>query len=222
MKPTARELAMRDPALAAFVGVHGQSDFGADFGFGFGADSMGAAPGVNPGGSGRVPHPHPAALAQLHPAHQQMLTQAVQRQNSSASRQSILDPNANSDIKVERYAFSLNQSITLGTALAGWTQSNQPAVTFRPQQLTVNVPAPGFCTLSLIQVANVVVTVGATGDAWEYNALSVNSELDMPTLSPANKATISGSYTGYVPVGYSAASAYTLCMTFKGPASIVA
>lgn len=213
MRPTSKDLAMRDRALAAAMGVLPGSDFGGEFGgFGFGEDMYGAD----------VPAPHPSAVAQLHPVHRAMLAKASQTAQITARRKAILDPNEGSDAKVERYAFSLNQAITLGTALSGFTMSNNPAVRFRPQQLTINAPSPGFVTISTIFVANVAVTVGATGDAFEYNANSQNSHLDMPTLDPANKAQIQGSYTGLVPSGFPSPLAYTLVATFKGPASIVA
>jgi hypothetical protein len=73
-----------------------------------------------------------------------------------------------------------------------------------------------------IKVANVSVTVGGTQDAFDYSAIGVEQSLDMPTLSPANRATVLGNYTGFVPPGYVALAAYTFCASFKGPAQIVA
>jgi hypothetical protein len=46
--------------------------------------------------------------------------------------------------------------------------------------------------------------------------------LDMPTLSPANRATVLGFYTGFIPPGFVLGAAYTFVASFKGPATIVA
>lgn len=225
---------MRDPAMAALMGVlpltaganfGASSTFGNDsvygdpFGDDVGEDGMGADFGDDMSaefGAARR-RPNPQALATLWKRH---AAQAARKQK----RELILEPNKGSDIKVERYSFTVSQAITLGTALATFTTlSGQPDTTIRPQRVTTNAPTPMFVFIQEIKVANVSVTVGSgVEDAFNYNALGVGQSLDMPTLSPANRASVLGNYTGFVPPGFAAATATFFSVSFKGPASIVA
>jgi hypothetical protein len=225
MKHTSMSLARRDPALAAAMGIIG-SDFGAEFGddygaeFGdelgaeFGDDDMGDDWGAEFGGPAVARPTKTAALAAWKARRAQMVNQA--------RRSRLLEPNKGSALKVERYAFSISQAITIGTPVA-LNVTGQPDTTIRPQQVTMNAPVPMFAFVAELKVANVSVTVGGgVEDAYNYSALSVGRTLDMPTLSPANRATMLGNYTGLVPPGLVAAFATTFSVNFKGPASIVA
>jgi hypothetical protein len=248
MGRSAAELAMRDPALAALMGVVG-SDFGiepellggaADFGgtgynggpdFGddenaydmgytdighegsFGGDSMfgySANFGADP--SNGATHPATAAIVAQH----------VQKTKHRNARALLLEPNKYSDLKVERYTFAVNTTITaLGTSgtLSG---SNSPDVNFRPQRVVANVVSPGMVTITDGRIANVSFTVGGSIDAWQWNANAVGVHLDVPTLTPANKVTFVGNYSGLVPSPLSGTGAFTFVLSFTGPASIVA
>ena len=235
---------MRDPALAALLGALPGSDFGAEFGGEYDMNGMaGVTPDVGHGvmgaefgaefgyyGYGADAHPaaavHPAAMARhpghaIHPEHARLLREHHHRQHQTEVRERLLEPNKGSTTKVERYDFSLNQTLTIGTPVVV-DMSLQPSVTLRPQRLIVNAPAPGFVSFLTIQVANVAVTVGNATDAYSYSAVAVGSHLDCPTLSPANRATLAGTYSGYSPVGYAPASLFLLVATFQGPATIVA
>lgn len=211
MNPKASQLAMRDPALAAFVGAIG-ADFGGefgdeldtDYGFEFGAD--GAAPAI--------PAPTPSQAMQAWQAH------SMQRLRTQ-QRVAKLEPNKGSAVKVERYTFSVNQTLTLGTS-ATISMSGNPDVNIRPQRVTVNAPTPGFATIDNIKVANVSVLVGGSADAYIYNPNAVGMSLDLPTLSPANRASVTGSYGGLVPPGFVGGSSFALSASFTGWASIVA
>jgi hypothetical protein len=44
--------------------------------------------------------------------------------------------------------------------------------------------------------------------------------LDLPTLQPANRITVTGNYTGFVPPGFANNFAFTFIMTFQGPSTI--
>jgi len=114
-----------------------------------------------------------------------------------------------------------SSSLTIGATSALY-MSGQPAVTIRPNRLITNAPAPGFAIFDNIMVANVSATVGQSTDAFTYSAVAQGSMLDLPTLSPANSARISGSYTGYSPPGYTPPMSFTFVATFQGPAEIVA
>jgi len=231
MNPSSKNLALRDPALAALMGAIDGSDFGSDddesfgmghYGFEFGGfefgDDYGAEPDhrqfKRPQGGGGAMVPAPQVAAALWAKH-------VKQTAHTENRQRLIEPNRGSATKVERYQFSVNQALVLGVA-AALSASGQPDTNIRPQRVTMNAPAPGFATISEIKVANVSVTVGGTADAFDFGANGVGQSLDMPTLSPANRATVLGNYTGFVPPGYVGGAAYLFCASFKGPATIVA
>jgi hypothetical protein len=219
MKPNAQQLALRDPALAALMGVSALgADFGAEFGDPdpdpdideFGDPDLDDDMGAEFGGSAMVPSSQQLV---------KMWHLRRQRALRSAARIRHLDPNRGSSLKVERYCFSISQTITIGTASALTLQGN-PDTTFRPQELVVNVPTPGFATLDQIRCANVSIMVGPNAvDAWMFNANSLRSHLDLPTLTPANRATLTGSYTGFEG-GYPSGLSYALTAAFTGPASV--
>ena len=221
MRPNAKKLALRDPAMAILVGALGaedNADFGAEFGdddWGFGDDFEGDDDYGAEFGAAALSKPTPAKVAAVWQKH----SRAVAR---TGNRNMLLEPNKGSSIKVERYSFSIEQTIVFGTAVA-LNMTGQPDTTIRPQTVTMNAPTPMFATISTIKVANVSVTVGpGSEDAYNYNANGWGRSLDMPTLSPANRATVTGAYTGYVPPGFVAATSVSFNASFKGPASIVA
>jgi hypothetical protein len=228
---------MRDPALAALLGALPGNDFGAEFGHGQGVDpqyEMGAEFGYYGYGADAAPaplvHAPPPPIAPhhgghhyggIHPEHAALLRAHHRRLHRTESREILLEPNKGSTTKVERYDFSLNQTVQIGT-VSVIDMTLQPSVTLRPQRLICNAPAPGFVVFTTIQVANVAVTVGVATDAFSYSALAVGSHLDCPTLSPANRATLAGQYTGFTPSGYAPNLQFLFIATFQGPATIVA
>jgi hypothetical protein len=233
--PNASLLARRDPAALAILGVlpatFGSSfagefgdDYGDDVGDDYGDDTgvdIGAEFGDEVGAAAvarRVRRPARAANPQMLAAWNKRKTEMARTQR----RASILEPNRGSNVKVERYAFSISTAIVIGTG-AGIAITGQPDTTIRPQRVTMNAPSPMFVFINEIKVANVSVTVGSGAeDAFNYNAQGVGQSLDMPTLSPANRATVLGTYSGYVPPGFTAGMATQFCVTFKGPASVIA
>ena len=197
------QLIRRDPALASIMGAIGgddESDFGVEFG---------AAP---------------TKLAKVSKGQvRQLLARRFAMMQRTNRRGRILEPNKGSAVKVERYVFTVSETLTLATPQAFTTLTGQPDTAIRPQRLTCNAPSPGFAFLQEIKLANVSVSVGSgQEDAFNYGANAVDASLDMPTLTPANRATILGNYTGFVPPGYVGAAAYTFSASFKGPARIVA
>jgi hypothetical protein len=224
MRPNAQQLSLRDPAAAALLGIINGASFGADFGYGDFSpmgDEMGADFGDEWGADfgdatvASAPAPTAAQLVALH-------RRNVQRSVVSSKRAALLEPNKHSDVKVERYSFGLSQAIVIGTAV-GITLSGNPSVDIRPQRICTNVPGPNFVFLTLIQVANVVVTVGnGVEDANDYAAHAVGTILDLPTLSTQTPARVSGNYFGFVPPAYVVGSASFFTCSFKGWANIVA
>lgn len=208
------KIALRDPALAAIMGGL-PDDFGHeggdDFGVDFGQDTWGYEFGEDAPVSA-MPTKSEALTAWKAHTEQKMMT---------ARRARILEPNKGSAVKIERYGFSVNQALVLGTASV-ISASNNPDTNIRPQRVTTNAPSPMFATLSQLSVANVNVLVGGIFDAFDFNANGVQQELDLPTLTPANRATIAGSYTGLVPPGFVGGTSVTFALSLKGPASVIA
>jgi len=235
MMPNSQQLALRDPAAAAMLGLIGANgaNFGAEFGsdfspigydgtlndgfgaeFGFGNDwgaEFGAAAPVR----AAAPTPSPQQLMQMYQA-------LMKQQAGTEQRSRLLEPNKDSKVKIERYSFTLSQAIVIQTAVAISLAGN-PSVTIRPQRVCTNVPGPNFVFLNLIQVANVVVTVG-TGveDANDYASDAVGTILDLPTLNTQTPARVTGNYLGFVPASYVIGSASFFCTSFKGWANIIA
>jgi len=199
MRPNSKTLALRDPAMAALVGalaVAGSDfgvEFGDDYGIEFGAEGM-----------------SDAAKARAFDA------------SRTNQRELILEPNRGSSAKVQRYAFGMQQEVTLSTAEALDMDGN-PDTHIRPQRVTCNAPVPGFARLSAIKVANVGVIVGGEVDAFDFAANGQDQQLDVPTLSPANKVRVTGNYSGLLPSGgYVTATPFIFIVSFKGPAKMVA
>jgi hypothetical protein len=223
-----KQLAMRDPALAAFTGAISGADFGSDAGFGdeYGYDADDEMGFGDDYGFGA------AAAAAKHPAVAHALARRPTQQQAAAawhkmnamhavgkSRKMLLDPNADSSVKVEKYTFSLAQALTIGTSASlDSNMSQSPSTAFRPQVMTANVPAPGFVLATGIAVANVLTAIGGTTDLWNYAGSSWGRDLDFPTLDPSQKLTITGSYTGFIPPGYLSGASFTLSVSFNGPA----
>jgi hypothetical protein len=287
MKPNSRQLAMRDTALAAAMGILGTSTYGAeparqrgpsfgsewsgeldddasmysagyygyhgdpsvgfgvDAGFGYGGaawgNDMGFGFGADPVAAVAAQAAHPAVRAAMmrapaaaaHPAHplhpaQAPRTMAIVEKHAretarTAQRESLLHPNKGSRTDIERYDFSLNQTpnLVLGTA-STIAMSTQPAVTVRPQRCTFNAPSFGFVQISSILSANVNGLVGGSLDAGAYSATAFGVHLDLPTLSPANKLSVNGSYSGLVPPGFPLAFSFPFTVSFQCPATVVA
>lgn len=194
--PKSHSLAMRDPAIAALVGGL-PADFGNDYGrsFGFGAD-----------------------FGEDAPTPQNMLA-AWNEKQLTKQREKALYPNRGSSAKIQRYAFAINQDITLGTAVA-LSMTGKPETEFRPQRVTLNAPYFGFITIASLKVANVGVIVGGTVDGTDFAYNGMDQELDVPTLTPANEVKATGDYTGTVPGDLVPVAAYKVAMSFKGPATM--
>ncbi len=232
-----RQLALRDTAALIMFGAmaagedpnfgaEGAADFGSEFGdddYGDEGDDYGYDWGADFGAVAKRARAHAAARVARAPNPNAMMAKWQAQQMATAHRESLLEPNKHSTVKIERYVFPISQSITLGTAVA-LALNNNPDVTIRPQRITMNAPAPMFATISEIKVANVSVTIGGASvvDAFDFNANGQDQALDLPTLSPQNRATVTGNYTGFVPSGFVGATAVYFVVSFKGPASIVA
>lgn len=227
-----RALAMRDPALAALMGADGD-DFGADvrdafspggaydfgqdpyggyMGYEFGAD---AVPGVAPAGlaaaAGVVPRPTADQLMQVWQQHHIRL-------NKMNSRVALLDPNADSPVKIEGYDFTLDSSFSLGTGGA-FNVSDSPDTVLKPIKITSNIPTPGIVYLSEIKVANVDILIGGTQDAFNYGAQVNGQHIRMPKVLPSNKIRMAGNATTFAPSPFTSGT-FTFVLSFQGPATV--
>lgn len=114
---------------------------------------------------------------------------------ATARRKLVLNPNHNSKCKVERYSLGLHTDIDLGTS-GPFAMMDSPDVMFRPQEVCINASTPGMFLIQSILVGNVNVLIGGQEDAYNWRN---KRRVDWPTLSPANKIVITGSYTGKIP-----------------------
>jgi hypothetical protein len=144
---------------------------------------------------------------------------AFNEKMATRARERILRPNEDSQAKIQRYCFAINQTFTVGTAVA-LIMTGNPETEFRPQRITSNVPSVGFCTYNSMKVANVGILVGGIVDAFDFASIGVGQSLDVPTLSPANAAKVNGNYTGTVPLPLVLGDAFLHSVSFKGPANL--
>lgn len=216
----------RDPAQAAFMGaMPGGSDFGSDFGdFGdemaadFDGDDYGDDYGDDMGGP-PARRPSPAAMAKAYAT--------LARRNARRTKRALLlDPNMGSELKIERYSFSVNITDpatglppVLGTS-SSLSGTNTPDTHFKPERVVMNTPAPALVLVNEVKVGNVAGTVGGIGDGWEYNANGVGVSLSLPRMTPSTKASFLGAFTTFVPPGYVPGNSFPLVMTFKGPSTL--
>jgi hypothetical protein len=226
-------LIRRDPAAAALMGAMPRgSDFGHDFSADFG--DFGSAMGDEYGddmsddtdygtdfGARRAPaaRPHPAALVA---AHKHMMKKNA-RKNSRAL---LLDPNMDSELKVERYSFSVNVTDpatglppVLGTS-SSLSGTNTPDTHIKPSRITLNVPTPALVLVNEIKVGNVAGTVGGIGDGFEYSVLGVGIGVTLPRMTPSTKASFLGAFTTFVPPGFVPGNSFPLVMTIKGASTL--
>jgi hypothetical protein len=153
---------------------------------------------------------------------QEMEQREQQKAAHRRSRELLLDPNGDSDLKVERYAFPISQTIpALGTPYIFINYFGQPDTKIRPERVLMNAPGAGFVLITDIKTANVSGLVGGGGatDASFFAPGAFNVHLSLPTLTPANKLSIQGSYTGYVPPGYPVMP-YQFVTQVNGPATV--
>lgn len=227
MRPKANDLALRDPAMAALVGIIpfagdfgaeaapvDTADFGRDDEDDDDDDDWGAEFGaVQAVARVATPKPTAAKVAKVWDKH-------AQGQALAMRRELLLDPNKGSALKVDDYSLDMDQTLTLGTA-AALSLSDLPSVFIRPTAIIMNAPTPGFCLISEIKVANASVTVGAGNqDAFNFNANSNGSKIGMPLVPPQTRVSIKGSYTGLVPAGLTATQPYVFTASFRGPGSV--
>ncbi len=199
MRPTSQNLALRDIAAAIALGAQPEgATFGNDYGFGgYGGGQFGADA--------------PTA---------ENMQAAWVREQATKRREMLISPNSGSDVKIQRYAFGVTQTLTLETAVA-IDQSGRPETNFRPQRVTCNAPCPAFARINSIKVANVGVIVGGEVDAFDFSAAGWDQSLDVPTLSPANTVTVKGNYDALLPDGgYVTATSFRFITSFKGPANM--
>ena len=211
--------AAQDPFTAACVSMQSYqpgadprqaSPYGADFGdFGYGGFGV-DPPVVQHPGSPAPPHmaappappaPHPHELARVwHEHHARQHHEHLMAQHQM-HRELLLDPNKYSRLKVERYSFTLIQAFAFATA-DDLNTTLQPACKMRPDRIVTNIPIPFMMELDTLQVSNVNVLIGSGEDAWTYNPQAQNVVLQLPTVEPAFRVTLTGFYTGVYPSGY--------------------
>jgi hypothetical protein len=221
--PTARELITRDPAMAAIMGESRGADFGIesnlDSAWWSRADASRLDTQGNYAPASRLDFD--AALltrdnAQLIAEHKLAMHLLAQRQKTE-ERLALLDPNAGSTEKIERYTFSMNQEVVLGASEAIFMTSS-PLTDIKPERLIFNAPCYGFAFITQAQIGNTSVIIGSGEDAANYSQVAVDVRLSMPLLRTQNRALIGGTYTGISPAPYTPGNEFNFTSTFHGPA----
>jgi hypothetical protein len=134
-------------------------------------------------------------------------------------REHLIDPNAGLAVKVGTYSFPINQTLVLGSG-EGISMTLQPAVKIRPERVVSNAPCVGFAFISGFSVANVNANIGGSDDAFTFSPLAQGVKLGFPPLDPANRLTVTGTYSGIVPSPFSTGTDYDFTMSFQGPAHL--
>lgn len=222
----AKNLAMRDAAIAALVGATSGADFGVEDDSDLGSEFAGEFAGdfgdeggfFSGGGFFGADAPGAPAVPTAQAA-QQLWQQHRMQQAITSRRLGLLNPNEHSLKKVERYSLSLGQDLVIGTPTP-INITKSPDTELRAQRIVSNVTSPSFVLLSEIKVANVSVTQGDEVDAWSLNPNSWGMQFDIPTLSPANRVTALGDSTSAIPSGFQQSDAFKFRLTLIGPASM--
>lgn len=167
--------------------------------------------------------PFGADPAKMHPAAvQALVASAAQKSKAARMRKMLIDPNMGSDVKIQRYSFSLSATITaVGTAQAGLNAQAAPSTHFHPEDVVTNVSQPNFVIITEGKVSNVSWTVGGSTDAYVFNPISTSSRMSLPPLTPANQATVLANYTGMALIGLSTyTGSFAFSVTFSGHATV--
>ena len=180
-----------------------------------------------------------ANLADLPPTSvspQTLMERHAKRKKATAKREREINPNRDSDTKVEIYILGLsNQKLVEGQP-AHFHVVSIPSVIFRPKELRINVTKPGILFIKNILVANINACIGGGfgvqtidgnnflqdhwTDAYDYHASCTAIPFDLPTMSPANRMMVEYFYTGeFFQEGK---KEWRLTTTFKGPATLTA
>lgn len=136
-------------------------------------------------------------------------------------RELLLNPNRDSEIKVENYEFPLSQAIVIGTAIELDALEACPQCAFKSTHLVCNAPSTNFVFIRDIRASNVGCSISESlSDAYFYHARANQPALCMPTLSQKNRVKIDAFYTGYIPPGYVAGTQTFFSATFFGYATL--
>jgi len=216
MKPTSRQLAQRDPALAALCGLTGQADFGFDPSDVSHSEAL-AALDTQRGLYGNAEMlDRDAAALMTHPLFRGHRGSG-QFNRATIERLKEMDPNWGSSEKIGRYSFTITQTLVLGASEA-INATNSPLNDITPKRLIFNAPCYNFALINVVQIGNMSVIIGGSEDAFNYSATAVDVALSMPLLLAGNRALVAGEYTGITPAPYSSGTEYNFVATFHGPA----
>jgi hypothetical protein len=151
------------------------------------------------------------------------VTGAVQ----SKLRELQLEPNTDTDTKIEWYPFQFSKEITLGTPET-FTIVDTPSSYIRARKLKSNAPTENFMMLRQASVGNINALLGGNMKGAEESEMdafhkdSSGHDVDLPTLAPGIPATIRARYTGIVPSGHATGEKFTATFVLHGPASMTA
>jgi len=150
-------------------------------------------------------------------------------------RELLLNPNLDSELKVERYAMGFEFILKVGTACPLKVDFKSDT-DFRCSVFSANVPCPNFARVASFRTANVgtigtgapidgptraegdPVKVTASIDLWHFREPKVL--FDMPTVSSDQRLVFEGHYDGRIPEGYEKDEEFRLSIMLAGYANI--
>ena len=158
------------------------------------------------------------------------------RREATAKRLLEIDPNRDSDIKVEGYVFPLETKVLEPGKDRHLIVAGSPAVPFRAKGMRINVTRRGILFVKAVRVANVGAVIGGPaitdpatgltqqdGDYW-IDAFDMNERtpIDLPMMAPQNTMSVEYYYSGEpFEHGITPARPWRLTTAFFGPATIV-
>ncbi len=220
MRPSARSLVLRDPAMAAIMGdaYKAQPDFGADYGM-VGTSIADATALAARGQYAPAEQLDIDASALIHD--QRLAHHLMEQRRHTEERLALLNPNGLSTEKIERYTFSVEQLVVLGAA-EGLAMTNSPLTDIKPDRLIFNAPCYNFALINTVQVGNTSVIIGGSEDAFNYTNVAVDVRLGMPLCRTSSRILVGGVYNGLAPSPFTAGNEYTFVGTFHGWARMFA
>jgi hypothetical protein len=217
MRFSSRQIAARDPAMAALMGSMPAS-FGNDR-----TESRDLATSDLHHGAYENADMLDTDANQLGRDNREISTLESYRRQDLIMRklasERAMDPNRGLSVKIGRYDFSVSTPIVIGDA-NGFSVSRQPQTRIRSKRLFCNAPCPQFVTISALLVANINVFIGGPSDAFTYSSQALDSIIDLPTLYPQNQLTIDGTYSGIAPAPFAEGLTYNFISTIQGSAHL--
>ena len=116
--------------------------------------------------------------------------------------------------KTEAGSFEVEAVVRLGTPSDIYIRRS-PDDVFRAREVQMNAPCAGLISIEALKVGNISILC-PFDTAFDASKFAVKTEIDVPTITPANAAILIGSYSGKVPEGMKADDEWKFVVRFDG------